>query len=104
MIFSPADQRAAPPTGRLLLPYVSRPYGEMLVSPCSTSTSEGSQPSWSATICDQAVSWLCPWGDVPVTTWNVPVGRQRIVAVSQPPAAYRMAPRIRDGARPHISV
>ena len=59
----------------------------MLVSPCSTSTSDGSQPSWSATICDHAVSWPWPCGEVPVTTWNVPVGRQRIVAVSQPPAA-----------------
>ncbi len=86
-IFSPALKSAAPPTGRLRLPYVSRPACEMLVSPCSTSTSDGSQPSWSATICDQAVSCPCPCGEVPVTTWNVPVGRQRIVAVSQPPAA-----------------
>ena len=74
------------------------------MSPCSTSTSEGSQPSWSATICDHAVSWPWPCGEVPVITWNVPVGRQRIVAVSQPPAAYRIAPRIRDGASPHISL
>ena len=60
---------------------------EIDVSPWSTSTSSMSQPSWSATICAQAVSWLCPCGDVPVITWTEPVGQDRIVACSHPPAA-----------------
>ena len=66
--------------------------------------SSGVTPRPSATICDHVVS--CPWpcGDVPVATTTLPVGRQRIVAASQPPAAYRNAPRMFDGASPHISM
>ena len=49
-------------------------------------------PSRSATICENVVTCPCPCGDVPMSTWTVPVGRQRIVAASQPPA------RVEDGA------
>jgi hypothetical protein len=66
---------------------VSIPIDEIDVSPWSTSTASMSHPSRSATIWAQAVSWLWPCGDVPVITCTEPVGRQRIVAWSQPPAA-----------------
>ena len=66
--------------------------------------SSGVTPRPSATICDHVVSWPWPCGDVPVATTTFPVGRHRIVAASQPPAAYRNAPRMFDGARPHISM
>ncbi len=58
----------------------------MAVSECSTSTSSGSTPSWSATIIDHDVSWPWPWGVAPVTTCTLLVGSTRTVAVSQPPA------------------
>ena len=62
------------------------PFGEIWVSPCSTSTSSNGTPSWSATIWLHAVS--CPWpcGDEPVTTSTLPVGSIRMDACSQPPA------------------
>ena len=63
------------------------PSGVIAVSPCSTSTSSGSTPSPSATICDQLVSWPCPCGDVPVFTMTPPPGVHSIVAPSHPPAA-----------------
>ena len=50
------------------------------------------------------VSWLCPCGEVPVTTCTEPSGWKRTVALSHPPTAYRTAPRMRDGASPHISL
>ena len=65
--------------------------------------SSGVTPSPSATICAHAVSWPCPWGDVPVFTITSPEGKHSIVAPSHPPAAYRSAPRMFDGASPHIS-
>ena len=46
----------------------------------------GSMPSWSATIWDHVVSWPWPCGEVPVTTWTLPVGSIRTVADSHPPA------------------
>lgn len=58
----------------------------MAVSLCSTSTSSGATPIFSATIMLHAVSWPCPCGAVPVTTWILFVGRTRTVAASQPPA------------------
>ena len=39
-----------------------------------------------------------------MTTSTLPVGSIRIVAASQPPAAYDSEPSTRDGASPHISV
>ena len=45
------------------------------VSPCRTSTSSIGTPRWSATICENVVTWPCPCGDVPVTTCTLPVGR-----------------------------
>ena len=87
MIFSPACQSAMPPTVSDLLPYVSIPSCDEAVSPWITSTSSTLTPSWSATICANVVSWLCPWGEVPVTTWTEPSGWKRIVAASQPPTA-----------------
>jgi hypothetical protein len=85
-------------------PYVSMPSGVTAVSPWSTSMSSGVTPSPSATICAHAVSWLWPCGDVPVFTITLPVGRHSIVAPSHPPAAYRRAPRMFEGANPHISM
>ena len=38
------------------------------------------------TICENAVSWPCPWGLTPTTTSALPVGCIRMDAVSQPPA------------------
>ena len=61
-------------------------------------------PSRSATIWLHAVSWPWPCGLVPVITSTLPDGSIRTLACSQPPAAYRSAPRTRDGASPHISV
>ena len=80
------------------------PSADTAVSPWSTSTSSGSTPSASAVICDQVVT--CPWpcGEVPVITVTLPVGWQRMVAASQPPAPYLSAARTWDGARPHISM
>ena len=46
----------------------------------------GVQPRRSATICENVVSWPWPCGEVPISACTVPVGRQRIVAASQPPA------------------
>jgi hypothetical protein len=104
LIFSIAKWSAAPPTDTDLEPYVSMPSGVISVSPWRTSTSSGVTPSPSATICAHVVSCPCPWGDVPVFTRTLPVGRHSIVAPSQPPAAYRSAPRMFEGARPHISM
>ena len=87
LIFSMAKCSATPPTESDREPYVSMPSGVTCVSPCRTVMSSGVTPRPSATICDHVVS--CPWpcGDVPVATTTLPVGRQRIVAASQPPAA-----------------
>ena len=65
---------------------MSRPLGEDCVSPWITSTFSNGTPSWSATICDQAVSWPWPCADEPVTTSTEPEGSIRMDAVSQPPA------------------
>jgi len=73
-------------TVRLRLPYVSMPSGATAVSPWSTSTSSYGIPRRSATIWENVVTWLCPCGEVPISTCTVPVGRKRIVAASQPPA------------------
>ena len=62
------------------------PLCEIWVSPCSTSTSSNATPSRSATICDSAVSWPWPCGEMPVMTSTLPVGSIRIAACSQPPA------------------
>jgi hypothetical protein len=35
---------------------------------------------------EAVVTWLCPWGEVPMKACTVPVGRKRIVTASQPPA------------------
>ena len=80
------------------------PSGATEVSPWSTSMSSGSTPRASAAICDQVVTWPCPWGEVPVTTVTLPVGWQRMVAASQPPAPYFSAASTCDGARPQISM
>ena len=40
----------------------------------------------------------------PVITCTEPSGWNRTVALSQPPTAYRTAPRMREGASPHISL
>jgi hypothetical protein len=63
------------------------PFGDAMVSPCSTSTSSYGTPSRSATIWLHTVSWPWPCGDVPVITSTLPVGSIRIDACSQPPAA-----------------
>ena len=83
---SQAMATATPATGTERDPYVSMPSGAMAVSECSTSTSSGLMPSFSATIIDHAVS--CPWpcGAEPVTTCTFEVGRMRTVAASHPPA------------------
>src|SRR6266550_5817895 len=83
---SAAWYAATPPTVRLRLPYVSLPSGATAVSPWSTSTSSYGIPRRSATIWENVVTWLCPCGEVPISTCTVPVGRKRIVAASQPPA------------------
>jgi len=85
-------------------PYVSIPRRVTDVSPCHTSTSSGETPSPSATIWDHEVSCPCPCGDVPVRTITFPNGRHSISAASHPPATYRSAPRIAEGASPHISM
>ena len=86
MTFSAALTTAMPPTTSDREP-VSRPRGEVWVSPCSTSTSSNATPSLSATIWLHAVSCPCPWALAPVITSTLPVGSIRIEAVSQPPAA-----------------
>ena len=80
------------------------PYGARPVSPCTTSMSSTGTPMMSLAIWLHAVSWPWPCGEVPVTSSTLPVGSARIVQCSQPPATYFSAPRVRDGARPHISV
>jgi hypothetical protein len=62
------------------------PSGASDVSECRTSTSSTATPRRSATIIAHEVSWPWPWGEAPVTTWTLLVGRMRTVADSQPPA------------------
>jgi hypothetical protein len=80
------------------------PSGEIDVSPCRTSTSSGCTPSSSAAIWDHVVSWPWPCGEVPMVSVTLPLGWHRTCAASQPPAAYRSAPRMFDGASPDISM
>ena len=80
------------------------PYGARPVSLWITSMSSTGTPSTLLAIWLQAVSWPWPCGEVPVTTSTLPVGSRRTVQCSQPPATYFSAPRVREGASPHISV
>ena len=84
--FSAALTTAMPPTLSERDPYVSRPFGEIWVSPCRISTSSNGTPSWSATIWLNPVSWPCPCGEMPVITSTLPVASIRMPAASQPPA------------------
>ena len=82
------------------------PYGPVPVSPWMTSTTSGSTPSRSATICAIVVSRPWPCGEVPVKTVTEPDGCTRTTADSQKPAwmPTPLGPTTRDGARPQISM
>ncbi len=80
--FSAACAHATPPIASEREPYVPRPIGPVAVSPWMTSTTAGSVPKRSATICAKPVSCPCPCGDAPVKTVTVPVGCTRTSADS----------------------
>ena len=105
-IFSAAWATATPPIDSEREPYVPRPIGPVAVSPWTTSTTLGSAPRRSATICAKPVSWPWPCGEAPVNTVTEPVGCTRTSADSYRPMPRPkpLGPTARDGARPQISV